>query len=91
MERFFLAQSLSTNKSLSGNTKTGFTVSLVEYLYENIPLTEMLSCLNIAKKHVHVYCFHGKHFTCWDLRGMLETDNFIQEDSKQTLAFLIRF
>ena len=44
----------------------------VEYLYEHIPLTEMLSSLKVAKKHVHVYCFHGKHFTCWDLRGILE-------------------
>ena len=45
----------------------------------------MLSCLTVAKKHVHVYCFHGKHFTCWDLRDMLETHNFVQKDSKQTL------
>ena len=43
--------------------ETRFAVSLVEYLYENIPLTEMLSCLKEAKKHVHVYCFHRKHFT----------------------------
>ena len=42
----------------------------------------MLSSLKVAKKHVHVYCFHGKHFTCWDLSGMLETDNFAQKDSK---------
>ena len=76
---------MSTNKSLSDNTKTRFAVSLVEYLYENIPLTEMLSCLKVAKKHVNVYCFLEKHFTCWDLRGMLETDNFVQKDSKQTL------
>ena len=34
---------------------------------------------------MHVYYFHGKRFTCWDLRGMLETDNFGQKDSKQTL------
>ena len=33
----------------------------------------VLSSLRVAKKHVHVYCFHGKHFVCWDLRGMLET------------------
>ena len=59
--------------------------SLVEYLYQNIPLTEILSCLNMGKKHVHVYCFHGKHFMCWDLHGMLETDNFVQKDSEQTL------
>ena len=80
---FFLAQSLPTNKSLSDDTKTRFAVSLVEYLYENIPLTEMLSCLKVAKKHVHVYCFHRKHFTCWDLRGMLENDNFVQKDSNR--------
>ena len=38
---------------------------------------EMLSSLKVAKKYMHVYYFHGKHFTCWDLRGMLETDNFV--------------
>ena len=48
----------------------------------------MLSCPKVAKKHVHVYCFHGKHFTCWDLHGMFETDNFVQKDSKQTLREL---
>ena len=70
---FFLAQSLSsTNKSLSGKTKPRFALSLVEYLYLNISLIEMLSGLKVAKKHVHVYYFHGKNFTCWDLRGMLE-------------------
>ena len=40
-----------------------FAVSVMEILYENIPLTEMLSSLKEAKKHVHIYCF-------------LETDNF---------------
>ena len=89
MKRFFLAQSLSTNKSLSDNTKTRFAVSLVEYLYDNMPLTGMLSCLKVAKKHVHIYCFHGKHFTCWDLRGMLKTDNFVQKYSKQTLREIL--
>ena len=45
----------------------------------------MLSSLKVAKKYMHVvYYFHGKHFTCWDLRGMLETDNFGFKDSKQT-------
>ena len=44
--------------------------------YENIPVTEILSSLKVAKKYMHVYYFHGKHFTCWDLRGMLETENF---------------
>ena len=53
-----------------------FAVYVVEILYENIPLTEMLSSLKIAKRYIHVYYFHGKQFTCWDLRGMLETDNF---------------
>ena len=81
---FFLPQSFSIDKSLSDNTKTTFAVSLVEYLYEKIALTEMLSCFKVAKKHVHLYCFHGNHFTCWDLRGMLETDNFVQKESKQT-------
>ena len=58
----------------------------LENIYNvNIPLAEMLFCLKVAKKRVHVYCFHGKHFTCWDLRGMLETDSFVQKDSKQTL------
>ena len=47
------------------------------------PLTEMLSSLTVAKKQMHVYCFHGKHFTCWDLRGMLETDNFGWKDSSK--------
>ena len=42
----------------------------------------LLSSLKVATKHVHVYCFHGKHFTCWDLRGILETDNFACKDSK---------
>ena len=41
----------------------------------------MLSSLKVAKKYMHVYYFHGKHFTCWDLRGMLETDNFGQKDN----------
>ena len=45
-------------------------------LYENIPLAEMLSGLKEAKKLVHIYRFHGKHFTCWDLCGTLEADNF---------------
>ena len=45
----------------------------------------MLPSFKVAKKHVHVYCFHGKHFTCRDLRGMLETDNFVQKDNEQTL------
>ena len=60
------------------NTKTRFAVYVVEILYENIPLTEMLSSLKVAKKYMHVYYFHGKHFTCWYLRGMLEADNFGQ-------------
>ena len=42
----------------------------------------MLSSLKVAKKHVHV-CFHGKHFTCWDLRGMLETDSFAKKNSRE--------
>ena len=45
----------------------------------------MLSGLKVAKKYINVYCFHGKHFTCWDLRGMLQTDNFGKKDSTQTL------
>ena len=53
-----------------------FAFSVVQILYENSPLTEMLSSLKVEKKYIHVYCFRGKHFTCWDLRGMLETDNF---------------
>ena len=57
----------------SVNTKTRFAVYVVEILYENIPLTEMHSSLKVAKKYTHVYYFHGKDFTCWDLR---ETDNF---------------
>ena len=82
MERFFLLNNLPTTKSLSINTKARFAISLVEILYENIPLTEMLSGLKVAKKHVHVYCFHGKHFTCWNLLDMLETDTFAKKDSK---------
>ena len=35
----------------------------------------MLSSINVAKKYMRVYYFHvhGKYFTRWDLRGMLET------------------
>ena len=87
--KLFLAQSMPTVKSLSNNTKTRLSVSLVEILCECIPLTEMLSSLKVAKKYMPVYCFHGKHFTCWDLHGMLETDNFGQKDSKQTLSLII--
>ena len=46
------------------------------------PLTETLSSLKVAKKYMHVYYFHEKYFKCWDLRGMLETDNFGLKDSK---------
>ena len=74
--KFFLAQQLPIIKSLSYNTKTRFSVSVLEILCENIPLTEMVSSLKVAKKYMHVHCFQGKHFTCWDLRGMYETDNF---------------
>ena len=56
--------------------KTRFAVSVEEILYENILLTEMLSGIKVAKKYRRVYCFYGKHFTCRDLRGMLETYNF---------------
>ena len=35
----------------------------------------MLISLKVAKKYMHVYYFHEKHITCWDLRVMLETDN----------------
>ena len=80
MERFF-AQSLPIIISLSDNTKTRLAVPLVKYLSENIPLTEILSNLKVTKKHVYVYCFHGKHFACWALCGMLETDNLAQKDS----------
>ena len=74
MERSFLLNTcLLLNHYLISNR---FAVSVVEILYENIPLTEMLSNLKVAKQYMHVYCFHGKHFVCWDLRGMLETDNF---------------
>ena len=76
---------MSINKSLSDNRKTRSAVSLAEYLYENMPLTEILSILKIAKKHMCVYCFPAKHFTCWDFRGMLEIDNFVWKDSKQTI------
>ena len=39
------------------------------------PLTEMLSSLKVARKHVHVIAF-TEALPCWDLSGMLETDNF---------------
>ena len=71
-----LAQLLPTIKSLSNNTKTRFAASILEMLYENISLTEILSSLKVAKKHVYVYCCRGKHFTCWDLHGMLQTDKY---------------
>ena len=61
-----------TIKSLSNNTKTRFSVSVVQILCECIPLTEKLLSLKVAKKYMPVYCFHGKHFTCWDLCGMLK-------------------
>ena len=62
--------------SIVAYTKKRFSVSVVEILCECIPLTEVLLSLKVAKKYMLVSCFHGKHFTCWDLRGMLETDNF---------------
>ena len=37
----------------------------------------MLSSLKVAKKYMHVYYFHGKNFTFWDLRGAVEIDNFV--------------
>ena len=46
-----------------------------EILYENIPLTEMLPSLKVAKKQMQVYWFREKHFTGWEMSGMLETDN----------------
>ena len=50
----------------------------------------MLSSLKVAKKYMHVYYYHGKNFTCWDLRGMLETDSFGQKDSKLTLLLHLK-
>ena len=38
---------------------------------------------------MHVYCFHGKHVACCDLRGKLETDSFVQ-DSKQALQLVLQ-
>ena len=73
---FLLSNCLLSNHY---NTKTRFAVYVVEILFENIALTEMPSSLNVAKKYTHVYYFHGKHFTCWDLR---ETDNFGWKESK---------
>ena len=74
---FILSQPLLIIKSLSNNTKTKSAVSVVEILHENIALSKMLSSLKVAKKYMHVYCFHGKHFTCCDFfRGILETDSF---------------
>ena len=84
MERYLLLNSWPSNHYL--NAKTRFAFSVVEILYENVLLTKMLSNLKVAKKHMHVYCFHGKHFLRCDLRGMLETDNFAQKDSKQTIS-----
>ena len=85
MERSFLL-----NNCLLSNhyhkTETRFAVYVAEILYENIPLTEMLSSFKVAKKYMHVYYFHGKHFTFCDLHGMLETDNFGEKDSKQILS-----
>ena len=74
MERSFL---LSNCPLSANNRKSRFAVSVVEILYENIALTEMLFSVKVAKKCIRVYYFHGKHFTCWDLRGMLEIDNFV--------------
>ena len=72
MENSFLLN----NCLLSNNTKSRFSVSVVEILYECIPLAEMLSSLKVAKKYMPVYCFHGKHLMYCDLCGMLETYNF---------------
>ena len=44
----------------------------------------MFSNLKVAKKRTHVYCLQEKHFTCRDLRGMVETDYLAMKDSKQT-------
>ena len=88
MERFFSFNHGPPTDCYLIIQKLDWQISLAEYLYENIPLTEMPSCLKVANKHVHVYCFHGKHFTRWDLRGMFETDNFVQKDSEETLPSL---
>ena len=61
--------------------KTRFTVSVEEILYKD-PLTEMISGLKVAKKYMHVYCFHRKHFTCWNLCCMFETEKFGQKNSE---------
>ena len=66
---FFFAPLLPIIKSLSSNTKARFAVSVVEILSENIHLTEMLSSLKVAKEYLHIYCFHGKHFTCCPVSG----------------------
>ena len=49
---------------------------LYKFYMKTAPLIEILSSLKVEKKYIDVYCFRGKHFTCWDLRGMFETDNF---------------
>ena len=43
-----LSCSIISIESLSNNTKTRFTVSVV------------LSCLKVEKKYIHVYCYRGK-------------------------------
>ena len=82
MECSFLSNNCLLSNHYYQITKTRFAVQVVKILYESIPLTEILSCLKVAKKYMHVYYFDGKNFTCWDLRGMLETDSFEQKDSE---------
>ena len=57
-------------KSLSNNTKPR-----LQFLFYKF-YTVMFYIAMAAKKYMHIYCFHGKHFTCWGLPGMLKTDNF---------------
>ena len=59
MEHSFLLNSCLLSNHYPYNTKTRFAVYIVEILYENILLTEMLSSLKVAKKHMQFIVFMG--------------------------------
>ena len=51
----------------------------------------MLSSLKVAKKYMPVYCFHRKHFTCCDLRGMLEAVLSLCTQCTHSTPFMVKF
>ena len=57
MKRSFLLN----NCLLSLSTKTRIAIYVVEILHGNIPLTEMLSSLKVAKKYIHLITLMGSN------------------------------